>query len=319
MAAGAPVHRGHVHQALFYDSDDELLSAVVPFVEEGLKSSEPTLVALNTRAGELLRGAVGHPDLVFLGGRTRHHNPASTIRDDREVLAAHLAGGAQHIRIVGEVPHSGHGSPWDWWARYEATINHAYAEFPLWNVCPYDLRITPGAVLDDVTRTHPWLVADDGPAANPRYEDPGQFLLGRPPAAPDPLETASPPRVELVDPSPSRARRAAAACGQSLPAGAVDVDDVVMCVNEVITNALAHGRPPVRLRLWTAADRIVVTVTDLGTGPGDPFVGLLPARSRGSAGLGLWMAHQMCSHITLDRTGDGFGIRLVFESRHGGW
>jgi anti-sigma regulatory factor (Ser/Thr protein kinase) len=319
MAARAPGRRrDHVHQALFYDSDDDLLDAVVPFVEDGLKSSEPTLVVLNTRAAALLRDAVGHPDLVFLGERTRRHNPAGTIRHQRELLAAHVAGGAQHIRVVGEVPHTGHGSPWDWWARYEAAINHAYAEFPLWNVCPYDLRITPGAVLDDVTRTHPWLVADDGAhVANPHYEDPQDFLLRRPSVGVDPLEAAFPPRFELVDPAPGRARRAARECGDLLPDGAVDVDDVVMCVNEAITNALVHGRAPVRLRLWAAEDRIVATVTDRGPGPQDPFVGLLPAASRGSAGLGLWMAHQMCSHVTFDRAEDGFSVRMVFEAQRG--
>jgi anti-sigma regulatory factor (Ser/Thr protein kinase) len=319
MAARAPAHRrGHVHQALFYDSDDELLDAVVPFVEEGLEAAEPTMIALNDRAAELLRDAVGHPDLVFLVGRTRRHDPASTIRENREVLAAHLAGGAHHIRVVGEVPHPGHGSPWDWWARYEAAINHAYAEFPLWNLCPYDLRITPGAVLEDVTRTHPWFAADDGShVANPDYEDPRRFLLARPPAVPDPLE-ASAPRFALSDPTPGEARRAARACAELLPPGLFDVDDVVMCVNEAVTNARAHGLPPVRLRLWSAADRIVATVTDGGEGPPDPFVGLLPAASRESAGLGLWMAHQMCSHITFDRTADRFTIRLVFDARHGG-
>jgi anti-sigma regulatory factor (Ser/Thr protein kinase) len=319
MAARAPARRrGHVHQALLYDSDDDLLNAVVPFVEEGLEAAEPTMIALNDRAAELLRDAVGHPDLVFLGRRTHRHDPASTIRENREVLAAHLAGGARHIRVVGEVPHPGHGSPWDWWARYEAAINHVYAEFPLWSVCPYDLRITPGPVLADVTRTHPWLAADDGShVANPHYEDPRRFLLERPPAAADPLE-ASAPRFALDDPTPGEARRAARACAELLPTGLVDVDDVVMCVNEAVTNALAHGRAPVRLRLWSAADRIVATVSDRGEGPPDPFVGLLPTTSRGSAGLGLWMAHQMCSHITFDRAEDLFTIRLVFDARHGG-
>jgi anti-sigma regulatory factor (Ser/Thr protein kinase) len=319
MTGGPPVHGlGHVHQALFYESDDEFLNAVVPFVEDGLKAAEPTLVALNARVAELLRDAVGHSDLVFLGVRTRRHDPASTIRNDREMLAAHLASGARHVRLVGETPYPGHGSPWDWWARYEAAINHVYAEFPVWNVCPYDTRTAPAPVLEDVMRTHPWLVAQDGAqVTNPHYEDPRRFLLARPPAPPDPVEATSAPLFELVDPTPREARGAARACGELLAADAVDVDDVVMCINEVVTNALVYGRAPVRLRLWCAADRIVATVADRGAGPPDPFVGLLPAVSRRSAGLGLWMAHQLCSHITFDRAGDAFTIRLVFDARNG--
>jgi hypothetical protein len=30
------------------------------------------------------------------------------------------------------------------------------------------------------------------------------------------------------------------------------------------------------------------------------------------------MAHQMCSHLTLDRSPDGFSVRLVFDAVDGG-
>ena len=84
--------------------------------------------------------------------------------------------------------------------------------------------------------------------------------------------------------------------------------------SEAVTNALIHGLPPVRLRLWTGPDRIVATVTDGGDGPADPFVGLLPVTDTCSAGLGLWLTHQLCSHVTLDTTDDGFTIRLIVET-----
>jgi MEDS: MEthanogen/methylotroph, DcmR Sensory domain/Histidine kinase-like ATPase domain len=270
-----------VHEALFYSSDEELLNVIVPFLVQGLEAAEPTLVVINDRAARLLRQEVGSSELVFLDGRHHRHNPASRIVHHREIITGHVANGAQHVRVVGEVPHPGHGSPWGWWARYEATINHAYAELPLWNVCPYDLRITPAPVVEDVTRTHPWLAADDGsPATNPHYEDPRKFLLRQPAPDIDPLEAASAPQIDLVDPTPAEARRAARACGRLLPVDAFDLDDVVMCVNEAVTNALVHGRAPVRLRVWATPERIVVSVADQGEGPGDPFVGLLPAQRR---------------------------------------
>ena len=89
------------------------------------------------------------------------------------------------------------------------------------------------------------------------------------------------------------------------------IEHLVFAVSEAVTNALTHGRPPVRFRLWTAPDRIVATVTDRGDGPADPFAGLLPVTDTCSAGLGLWLTHQLCSHVTLDTTDDGFTIRLV--------
>ena len=51
--------------------------------------------------------------------------------------------------------------------------------------------------------------------------------------------------------------------------------------------------------------------SDRGDGPADPFAGLLPVTDTCSAGLGLWLTHQLCSHVTLDTTDDGFTIRLV--------
>lgn len=325
LAVGESVARrhGHRHEALFYSSDDELLSAVVPFLEQGLEAAEPTLVVINDRAARLLRAAVGSPELIFVGSRDPVRDPASRIAHHRDAVAGHVAGGARGVRVVGEVPHTGHGSPWEWWARYEAAINHAYAELPLWNLCPYDLRITPDPVVEDVARTHPWLTADDGShASNPRFEDPRAFLKGRPAPAADPVETASDPWCDLRDPTPAQARGAVRSCAALLPPSAFDLDDVVMCVNEAVTNAVLHGRPPTRMRLWPTARRLVVAVTDQGQGPADPFVGLLPARDHpapGSAGLGLWMAHRLCSHVTLDSAGGGFTLRMVFDAAPGGW
>jgi hypothetical protein len=89
--------------------------------------------------------------------------------------------------------------------------------------------------------------------------------------------------------------------------GPVDITDLVLAVSEAVTNALTHGRPPVRLRLWIARERIVATVSD----PANPFAGLLPVTDIASAGLGLWFTHQLCSHVTVDTTDDQFTLRLV--------
>jgi hypothetical protein len=267
------------------------------------------------------------------------------IRSNRDLFAAHVADGASLIRVASEVPHPGVGAPWDGWARYEAAVNHAYAEFPLWGLCAYDTRITPGSVLDDVARTHPHLATADGRWINPRYQDPDEFLTRRPPSQGDPVETASPPVIDLTDPTPAAARDAVHTADmirpdavrpdavrsdptvpgalqveapqpdtpqrETPPLDAADVEHLVFAVSEAVTNALIHGRPPVRFRLWTAPDRIVATVTDRGDGPADPFAGLLPVTDTCSAGLGLWLTHQLCSHVTLDTTDDGFTIRLI--------
>ena len=74
---------------------------------------------------------------------------------------------------------------------------------------------------------------------------------------------------------------------------------------------------PVRFRRWTAPDRIVATVSDRGDGPADPFAGLLPVTDTCSAGWGLWATHQLCGHVTLDTTDNGFTIGLVVGTQPG--
>jgi anti-sigma regulatory factor (Ser/Thr protein kinase) len=345
MPIGAPTDRpGYRHEAVLYDSDSEFLGLVVPFLQEGVAAGEPCLVALGASTTSLVREAVGDTTgLTFLDDR--YDRPASVIRSNRDLFAAHVADGASLIRVASEVPHPGVGAPWDGWARYEAAVNHAYAEFPLWGLCAYDTRITPGPVLDDVARTHPHLATADGRGVNPRYQDPTEFLARRPPSRGDPVETASPPVIDLTDPTPATARGAVHAASTSRPdtvrsdptaAGTVqadapqadtpqretpqretpklastDIGSLVLGVSEAVTNALIHGRPPVRFRLWLAPDRMVATVTDRGDGPADPFAGLLPVSTTCPGGLGLWLTHQLCSHVTLDTTDHGFTIRLV--------
>jgi len=340
MRTGAPTdHGGYRHEAVLYNSDQEFLDVVVPFLREGVAASELCLVALTASTTGLVRAAVGDTTgLTFLDDR--YDRPASVIRSNRDFFTAHLIDGASQIRVASEVPHPGVGAPWDGWARYEAAINHAYAEFPLWGLCAYDTRITPGPVLDEVARTHPYLATADGHQVNPRYQDPAEFLTARPPSQADLVEIASQPVIDLIDPTPAAARDAVHTANMIRPDAAApgthpveapqpaapqretsqrespqldpaDIEHLVFAVSEAVTNALIHGRPPVRFRLWTAPDHVVATVTDRGDGPPDPFAGLLPVTDTSSAGLGLWLTHQLCSHVTHDTTDDGFTIRLV--------
>ena len=223
MRMGTPTDRsGYRHEAVLYDSDEEFLGVVVPFLREGAAAGEPCLVALGAAATGLVREAVGDTTgLAFLGDK--YDRPASVIRANRELFAAHLTDGASRIRVASEVPHPGVGAPWDGWARYEAAVNHAYAEFPLWGLCAYDTRITPGPVLDDVARTHPHLATADGRWINPRYQDPDEFLTRRPPSQGDPVETASPPVIDLMDPTPAAARDAVHTAGR-IPPGTDQVE-----------------------------------------------------------------------------------------------
>ncbi|MGC4897219.1 anti-sigma factor RsbA family regulatory protein [Micromonospora sp. DT31] len=309
-------HLGYFHEALVYDSDEELLAVVVPFLRDGAAAGEPTAVNLSERHTDLVRRALptgaGVTFLPVADGRAR---PAVALRACRDLLASWVAAGASQIRLVGELPPVMLGATWDWWARYESAINQAYGEFPLWGICAYNRRRAPAHVLADVARTHPLMARPDGGhEATGLYTEPETYLAECRPAPLDPVQRST-PLVELVDPTPAHARAAVRGADQGLLTSD-GLDDLVMAVSEVVSNALRHGEPPVRMRLWRAADRIVVTVHDRGDGPKDPYAGLLPAGDGSDGGLGLWISHQSCDHVTQLRGTDGFTIRLTAGNPH---
>jgi anti-sigma regulatory factor (Ser/Thr protein kinase) len=313
MRPGAAAEQaGFIHDAAHYGSDEEFVALVVPFLTDGLKAGESTFAVFTEAKTALLRDALPDPSAItFLSGEEQYDRPAATIRAYRQVVADQLAAGARQVRVAGGVPHPGVGVPWNGWARYEAAVNHALADFPLRALCPYDTRITPNDVLADVAMTHPRLVTASGEQiVSAGYIEPAEFLRARMNAEPDPLEDFT-PVMEMVNPAPVAARRVvegvALACGIPRP----EIDDLVMAVDEAVANALIHGRRPVRLRVWAGPERVVVAVTDQGRGPSDPFAGLLPAPRFPDDGLGLWLIHQLCRHVTMSRDEHGFTIRLI--------
>ena len=61
-----------------------------------------------------------------------------------------------------------------------------------------------------------------------------------------------------------------------------------------------------------ASDSVTVEVHDHGPGPDDPGVGLTWAqRAPGAGGMGLWLAHRLCSEVTMRVAPDGFRVRLT--------
>jgi anti-sigma regulatory factor (Ser/Thr protein kinase) len=301
------------HEAAVYDTDEEFLGVVTPFLRAGVAAGEPTLLGVNRRQEGLVREALDGDveGVTLLAGDAQYANPLSALRLNTALFSNHVEAGASRVRIVGEVPHPGTGAAWDGWVRYEAAINHLYSALPVWGICPYDTRNTPADVLADVRRLHTHLATPGGSVPSAGYTDPAEFLAERAALAIDVLERTA-PHVELDDPRPADGRHAVAALARAAGLDDDGTDDAVLAVNEAVSNALAHGLPPVRMRAWASADRVVVAVSDGGAGPTDPFAGLLPGRPSGlHAGLGLWVLNQVCSRVALTHGAAGFTVRFV--------
>jgi len=308
--------RRYRHDAFLYDDDHHLVRVAAPFVRDGLSAGEPVVLAVAPSTAEVLRAAVGEHPLLHVLERpdaSRARTPAA-ITGLRRLAAEHAPEGAW-LRLVGEVDFGATERDWLEWQRFESVVNEALADWPLWGLCLFDTRRLPRPLLDSALATHPVLVRPDGVhAANARFVEPATYVRSLP--VPDePLE-ATPPRLAAPDVSDFVGLRHAVA-GELAGAGAGGdlVEDVLLAVDEMVSNAVRHGAPPVSLRLWTAPDRIVCTIGDGGPGWDDPFAGYGPAHgddlSRG--GMGLWLARQLCDHvdITSGAGGDGVAVRLT--------
>ena len=310
MRAGAARgYLGHFHEAGFYGSDDEFQSLIVPFVEEGVGAGEPVILSYDERKSDLLRSWLKDPAAVtFLPGQELYSTPTRAIATYQRLFESHRARGAQQIRFGGDVPHAGNGGCFAGWDRFESAANTIWGSAPVWGLCLYDTATASAAVLDIIERTHPRILSPSGEHSRcERYQDSSEFE-GLP-VRPDPLES-TPPLVELVDRTAAEARHALESLGRGRVPEAM-LADLLIGVSEAVNNAVRHGRPPTTVRIWAAADRLVITVHDTGPGPADHLAGLAPASGGAlQGGLGLWFMHQLDADVELRYAADGFTVRL---------
>lgn len=164
---------------------------------------------------------------------------------------------------------------------------------------------------------HGLMCTSDGSGArgrNPGYRNPGY----RNPADDDrqrPPLPAPPPGAILAEREVTAAglrglRELLRASGQRLGMSTERVEDLVLAVDEVASNAVRHGGGRGRLRLWPDGDAVVCEITDDGGGLADPLAGQRPPPVHAQGGRGLWICRQLADLVQL-RTGPaGTTVRL---------
>lgn len=89
------------------------------------------------------------------------------------------------------------------------------------------------------------------------------------------------------------------------------LDDFVVAVNELLTNAVRHGGGMGRVAIWQTSGSVVCEVSDTGTGlgtPRPPHPARPPADQPG--GWGLWLAEELTDTFELDTGGGGTKVRV---------
>jgi hypothetical protein len=295
-----------VHDLVLSGSLEATLAAAVPAVRDGLVADDPVVLSMPPeRADAVLDLLDRPPGVIVLPPPDSVRRPGSELRTFR-ALADRLVDRAvrpsARLHVVNELPVS--PSNWREWCRYEAAINVGLADAPIAGVCVYDEEQLPEVAVDFLRRAHPVLRSGAERSRNETFE-PLEVGWATFDAPPDPLERHA-PAVELVDPSLAAGR--AAVRGFAGPAGLrpEDLEALVFAANEALTNALEHGRAPVRLSVWAAPGEALARIDDAGPGPRQCFPDIVQTGRRPG---GIWLSGQLVD-VRHERTGTGYSVRV---------
>jgi transcriptional regulator with XRE-family HTH domain len=179
---GTPGERGLLeHRALLYRSEGEFVGAIVPTLRGAIESRGTPLVVTTPANIELVRRELGSDArrVRFELSTRWYRSPLDATMSYRDFVHERIAGGASWVSIVGEPVWTLADAEIAAWVRYEAALNLIFAASPVTVLCSYHAGSLDPSVAASALRTHPWLISDAGPEANPRYEDPARFLLAR--------------------------------------------------------------------------------------------------------------------------------------------
>jgi anti-sigma regulatory factor (Ser/Thr protein kinase) len=183
-----------------------------------------------------------------------------------------------------------------------ATVVCLYPQLPL------HLDVAEGA-----RRNHPLLLVEGALRHNPAHREPRDVLAARGTPVP-PLLGPPDRRIGFDTWQLAAVREGVAQAARAAGCDRDRVDDLVLAVNEVATNAVEHGSGDAHLDVWTgsAVRELVCEVHDGGT-LDDPLPGLRPPHPSDPRGRGLWIARQLCDllHVWSDDGGTHVRIRAL--------
>jgi anti-sigma regulatory factor (Ser/Thr protein kinase) len=308
-SARAPPEGRLEHDAFVYNSAEELLSAAVPFVREGLAANEPVLAAPTSANADLLRKELGVlADAVDWARQPERHKPVERLAVFVRYSQGMLARGARRIRLLSEpVCLDSPSAPVTTeWKRYESYLNVALAPYSIWLLCPYPATELPAGVVADAPRMHPTLRCKERRVESAEYVEPEVFARNL-----DRMPLSAPSEgTEVVFHAPSEVRRFVAQRGKGVGLGPEAVDQLRLATGEVAANVFRHGDGVPRVKTWIDAGSFVCEVRDEGPGIDDPFAGYEIPDGRRLGGWGLSIVRQLCDAVEIRSDAAGTRVRL---------
>ena len=296
------------HSSLFYDGDRQYAAEAGGFLRAGLESGNRGLVMAPPWRVDQLRSELGRDadEVTFVDESVAYAPQWNAYR-----VLMDFAAQAPDVRssvIAEQVLARRTAAELVDYRRLEAAINVVFAGADVDLLCPYDAGSLPPHLLEIGMHTHSALLADGGLSSNARFDDPLDMMAALATVVPPPPEATTLLCTSLADVAGARhlVRTGGAEAGMDPSL----VDDMVLAVSEVLTNAMLHGAPPALLHVYDEGATWVCHVTDKGRGLIDPLAGLLPPAEPSDHGYGLWLARQLCAAVDVGNDRTGTHVRL---------
>lgn len=304
MTTSSRRHSAYRHGLLVHDTDEELVERTRAFVVRGLASGGDVLVhGPRERVGLMREVLESHPRLGYGFDEELYQSPMRTLFAYQHTLAERP--GPRELWVTGTVPLGPDAAQQAAWHRYESAVDEALGTYPFAALCTYDTRTRPASEIAAALATHDTVNVDATDRENPQYVEPATFLAA--PLARRPGPPAAPPSAatEIHDLEHLSAARdlVRTHAYQDSAVSPQTIEQLRLAVNEVVSNGLLHGRPPVQVTLWTDVASLTCLVEDTGPGHLDPMTGY--RHPDGPTHRGLWVARQLVDDLMIGGSPSG--------------
>jgi anti-sigma regulatory factor (Ser/Thr protein kinase) len=174
-------------------------------------------------------------------------------------------------------------------------------------ICLYDIAQLDERAALSMRQCHPTIRdGRNGSAASPDYQPDGAATVLATPLAAPPTDAL---RITATSGHLGRARAFVRGAAGALRIDPDRVDDLVLAVNEAITNSIRFGGGRAEVAVFPESNAVVCDVRDEGRIP-DPLVGRIAPLPGATDGRGMWLVNQLCDLVQIRSGADGTAVRM---------
>jgi anti-sigma regulatory factor (Ser/Thr protein kinase) len=292
-----------------YGSAEDLLGQVTEFIEPGLTRGELVMVIVESGKTAMFRDAFGERVEVAAMEEVAP-NPGRLISLWHDFLEDTCAPG-DTVWGVGEPVYPGRRPAELVEAQiHERLLDRAFADTPyrLMTACPYDIRHLDQETLEEMERSHRYILEAGRTLENPEFQsDDDPALDVELPAPPIPEDWFTPFTAVAL----AAMRRDLAEQARDLGVQSERIPDLLLAVNEIATNSVLYAGGG-SLGVWPDNGHMVCEVRDRGYIK-DELVGRRRPDVTQMRGRGIWLANQVSDLVQLRTGPSGTRVRIMFD------